>query len=191
MVITRWGGAALTSGLLFAAGCGGSGSAATTSQGPPAAVTPPLMAVTELVAKSGSAVTGGGSFEQTGNDPVRVHVRVAHATPGPHGLHVHEKGDCSDAEAKAAGGHFNPAGAPHGGPQTEVRHAGDLGNIEVRADGTGDLVMTTTLFTVNGGPTSLVGRSLVFHSAPDDLVTQPTGNSGARQACGVLVASPR
>lgn len=81
-------------------------------------------------------------------------------------------------------------GAPHAGPKTETRHAGDLGNIEVGENGTGDLAMTTDLLTVQTGPTSVVGRSVVFHADKDDLMTQPTGNSGARQGCGVVVASP-
>jgi len=136
-------------------------------------------------------VTGTAAFVQVGNDPVRVRVRVEHATPGLHGLHVHETGDCSDPEAKAAGGHFNPLGAPHAGPETEARHAGDLGNIKVREDGAGDLVMTTDLLTVQAGPASVVGQSVVFHAKKDDLMTQPTGNSGARQGCGVVVVSTR
>lgn len=172
---------------LTAAGCGGSGATSTSSS----PTTPrELGAVATLQSKSGTAVTGTATFVQVGNDPVRVRVRVEHARPGLHGLHVHVTGDCSDPEAKAAGGHFNPLGAPHAGPKTETRHAGDLGNIEVGENGTGDLAMTTDLLTVQTGPTSVVGRSVVFHADKDDLMTQPTGNSGARQGCGVVVASP-
>lgn len=172
---------------LAAAGCGGSGAATTSS----AAAPKQLQAVATLQAKSGAVVTGTATFVQVGNGPVQVRVRVEHAIPGLHGLHVHQTGDCSGPAAKAAGGHFNPNKSPHAGPETEARHAGDLGNIEVREDGTGDLVMTTDLLTVKAGPASVVGRSVVFHAGQDDLKTQPTGNSGARQGCGVVTASPR
>jgi Cu-Zn family superoxide dismutase len=103
-----------------------------------------------------------------------------------HGLHVHEKGDCSDPEAKNAGGHFNPKGMPHAGPTAMQRHAGDLGNIEVKDVGTGDLEITSDMLTVRPGPNSVVGRSVVFHEKADDLTTQPTGNAGGRLGCGVI-----
>lgn len=175
---------------LSAAGCG-------SSQAPAISHTaaPPKQqqweAIATLQGKSGAAVTGTATFIQLGNGPVHVHVQIEHAAPGLHGLHVHEAGDCADPEAKNAGGHFNPAGKMHAGTDTEARHAGDLGNIEVREDGIGDLVLTTDLLNVHTGATSVVGRSVVFHAGQDDQVTQPTGNSGARQGCGVIVASPQ
>lgn len=136
--------------------------------------------------KSGSTVTGTATFTQLAAGGVRVHVHVEHAPPGMHGLHVHEKGDCSDPEAKNAGGHFNPRGMPHAGPTAVQRHAGDLGNIEVKDNGEGDLEITSDLLTVRPGPNSVVGRSIVFHEKPDDFATQPTGNSGGRLGCGVI-----
>jgi Cu-Zn family superoxide dismutase len=66
------------------------------------------------------------------------------------------------------------------------RHAGDLGNIEIKADGTGDLDMTDDMLTVKPGPNSVVGRSVIFHEKLDDLTTQPTGNAGGRFGCGVI-----
>ena len=86
----------------------------------------------------------------------------------------------------SAGGHFNPTGAPHAGPMAAMHHAGDLGNIEIGANGKGDLDITSTMLTVAPGPNSVVGRSVIFHEKADDMTTQPTGNAGGRLACGVI-----
>lgn len=139
-----------------------------------------------LESKSGSGVTGTAIFTELRTGGVQAKVHIEHATPGTHGLHIHEKGDCSDAEAKNAGGHFNPGANPHAGPKEAKRHAGDFGNIEIKADGTGDLDITSDLLTVKPGPNSVVGRAVVFHEKADDLTTQPTGNAGGRFACGVV-----
>jgi Cu-Zn family superoxide dismutase len=136
--------------------------------------------------KSGSKVTGKATFTELSTGGIRVHVHIENAPPGTHGLHIHEKGDCSDPEAKSAGGHFNPAGNPHAGPMDAKRHAGDLGNIDIKAGGTGDLEISTDMLTVKPGPNSVVGRSVVFHEKEDDLKTQPTGNAGGRLGCGVI-----
>jgi Cu-Zn family superoxide dismutase len=74
----------------------------------------------------------------------------------------------------------------HAGPMDAKHHAGDLGNIEIKADGTGDLDITSIVLTVKGGAYSVVGRSVVFHEKADDLKTQPTGNAGGRLGCGVI-----
>lgn len=138
-----------------------------------------------IESKSGSKVTGRAAFTEVPGG-TKVEVWIENATPGTHGLHIHEKGDCSDPEAKSAGGHFNPGGNPHAGPMEMKRHAGDLGNIEIKADGTGDLNITSDLLTVKAGPNSVIGRSVVFHEKADDLTTQPTGNAGGRLGCGVI-----
>jgi Cu/Zn superoxide dismutase len=70
-------------------------------------------------------------------------------TAGDHGFHIHETGDCSSADYKSAGGHFNPTGAPHGAPSDAAHHAGDLGNITIAADGTGTLSISTSMLTVS------------------------------------------
>lgn len=141
---------------------------------------------TTIEPKSGSTVTGTTTFTELSTGGVRAQVHIEKASPGIHGLHIHEKGDCSDAEAKSAGGHFNPAGMPHAGPKDLKRHAGDLGNIEIKPNGTGDLEITSDLLTVKPGPNSVVGRSVVFHEKADDLTSQPTGNAGGRLGCGVI-----
>ncbi|MGA7615147.1 MAG: superoxide dismutase family protein, partial [Thermoanaerobaculia bacterium] len=121
---------------------------------------------------------------------VRVDVDLTGLTPGEHGFHVHEKGDCSAADATSAGGHFNPTGAPHGSPAAATHHAGDLGNVTANANGEVHTSMTTSSITVTDGPRSITGRAVVVHADPDDFVSQPSGNAGPRVGCGVIVPGP-
>ncbi len=108
-------------------------------------------------------------------------------TPGEHGIHIHEFGDCSAPDAKSAGDHYNPAGATHAGPDTPVdqRHAGDLGNITADASGAAAVDKMFPGLTLSGA-NAVAGRAIVVHASADDLKTDPSGNSGARQACGVI-----
>lgn len=116
---------------------------------------------------------------------VKVKARITGLTPGTHGFHVHEFGDCSAADFTSAGGHFNPMGQPHGGPQAAARHVGDLGNIEAGADGVATLDWTDTQLAFEGHH-GIVGRAVIVHAKADDLKTQPTGDAGGRLACGVI-----
>jgi superoxide dismutase, Cu-Zn family len=143
------------------------------------------LASATIESRSGSTVTGTASFEQVGNK-VKVVVEISGATAGEHGLHIHEKGDCSDPAAKSAGDHFNPAKSEHGGPEKSSHHAGDFGNMTIAADGKGRLEIELGSISVGQGDTAIVGRAIVFHEKPDDLTTQPSGNSGVRQGCGVI-----
>ena len=136
--------------------------------------------------RSGSNVSGWATFTERSTGGVAVVVHIENAPPGTHGLHVHEKGDCSAADASSAGGHFNPGGNPHAGPTDMHRHAGDLGNITIEANGTGHLELVTDLLTVKPGPNSVVGKAVIFHEKADDMQTQPTGNAGGRLGCGVV-----
>lgn len=118
-------------------------------------------------------------------DGIRVVAQVENLTPGDHGFHIHEFGDCSAPDGAAAGGHYNPNGASHGGPEDENRHVGDFGNIH--ADDTGKAVadFVDSHLKIEGA-TSIIGRSIVVHARADDLKSQPAGNAGKRVACGVI-----
>lgn len=139
----------------------------------------------DLDPRSGTAVTGHVELTET-RSGLEIVVTIAGADPGRHGIHIHQVGDCSGEDAMTAGDHWNPGGAVHGAPLTGQHHAGDLGNITVAPDGRGQLKLLASDLTVRPGPRSIVGHAIVVHAEPDDLVTQPAGNSGARVACGVI-----
>ena len=143
-------------------------------------------ATATLEPKSGSQVTGTVTFAKSG-DEVQVVADVQNLKPGKHGFHIHEKGDCSAPDAMSAGGHFNPMHEHHGGPHTAERHVGDFGNIEADASGKGHLDWTGKLKF--SGAESIIGKSVIVHEKEDDLKTDPSGNSGARIACGVIEAA--
>lgn len=130
-------------------------------------------------------LSGTVTFTQEGYK-VKVAADVQGAKPGPHGIHVHEYGDCTAPDFQSAGAHLNPDGAAHGCPSTPEHHPGDLGNIEVGADGTGHLEFETTGLTVTPGSNSVVGKTVIFHEGPDDCVSRPAGNSGGRLLCGKI-----
>jgi superoxide dismutase, Cu-Zn family len=105
-----------------------------------------------------------------------------------HGLHIHEKGECSPPDFKSAGEHFNPDSQPHGAPGAPISHVGDLGNITADANGNFSGVVKVPNATFDG-PRSILNRSLVVHEKTDDLSTQPAGDSGDRIACTVIKGS--
>jgi Cu-Zn family superoxide dismutase len=158
-------------------------SAATALAVPPDA---PATAKATIESKSGSKVTGRAVFTELPSGGVKAEVWIENAAPGTHGLHIHEKGDCSAADGTSAGGHFNAEGNPHAAPADAKHHNGDFGNIEIGADGKGHLEITSKALTVKPGPDSVVGKAVIFHEKADDLKTQPTGNAGGRFGCGVI-----
>ncbi len=143
-------------------------------------------AIAVLHPTAGHTVSGVVRFTQSGT-AVHVVADVAGLTPGTvHGFHIHEFGDCSSPDATSAGGHFNPKGRPHGGPMAAMHHAGDLGNITSDADGKAHLDIMMEGLTISGPANAILGRSVILHDKPDDLVSQPVGNAGPRAACGVI-----
>jgi Cu-Zn family superoxide dismutase len=135
--------------------------------------------------RSGDALSGEAVFaERSGG--VQVTITLEGATRGWHAVHVHEHGDCSAADFTSAGGHFNPDGHDHGAPHAMEHHAGDLGNLWVRDDGTGYHVVFMPELTVADGPRSVRGRSIIVHEHADVLVSQQTGAAGGRIGCGEI-----
>lgn len=139
----------------------------------------------KLAPTQGHTTTGTVVFVQKGSD-IEVTAHVAGLTPGAHGFHIHEKGDCSAPDGMSAGGHFNPGGQPHGHPHKGPHHAGDMPMLETDGYGNARLVAVLPGLTL-AGANGIVGKGVIVHAAPDDFKTQPTGNSGARMACGVIV----
>ncbi len=146
-------------------------------------------AVAKLAPTKDSTASGTATFASAGKDGVRVTIEVSGLKPNSlHGLHVHEKGDCSAPDATSAGPHFSLQGQEHGPHEGDKYHAGDLGNLEADGQGkaTKTLVVPANKLTLAAGPASVVGRAVVVHGGPDDLKSQPAGNSGPRIACGVV-----
>ncbi|UCH64213.1 MAG: superoxide dismutase family protein [Fidelibacterota bacterium] len=141
-------------------------------------------AIAVLYPTGGNGASGSVRFIQADHG-VRVVAQLHGLTPGPHGFHIHQYGDCSAPDASSAGGHFNPTGAPHAGPDTGKRHLGDLGNIIADETGNAYLDVVDHLLTLEG-PNGIVGRAVVLHAGADDLTSQPSGAAGPRIACGVI-----
>lgn len=132
----------------------------------------------------GNNVTGMVTFEKVA-DGVRVSGSIEGLEEGNHGFHIHQYGDCSAADGTSAGGHYNPENVEHGAPSDEMRHIGDMGNIEANADGVAEINFVDQTIKLNG-PHSIMGRGVIVHAGEDDLTSQPTGAAGARVACGVI-----
>ena len=123
---------------------------------------------------------------------LHMNVQVAGLTIGRHGIHLHAIGQCVGPAFASAGGHHNPLGAEHGLDNPAGAHAGDLPNLVVNVAGRGHLDAVSHHATLSSGPVSLFdadGSAIVIHAFEDDQVTNPTGNSGVRVACGVIEAT--
>jgi Cu-Zn family superoxide dismutase len=137
--------------------------------------------------KGHEGVKGLVTFTVKG-DVVVVNASITGLTPGKHGFHIHEKGDCSAPDGSSAGGHFNPTHMKHGAPTDAERHVGDLGNVVADEKGNATLVWNDKVIKLSG-PNSIIGKGVIVHAGEDDLKSQPTGNAGARVACGVIEAA--
>jgi superoxide dismutase, Cu-Zn family len=150
---------------------------------------PVTQAVALLHPTEGSEARGAVHFVSS-QDGIRVTAVLEGLSPGLHGFHVHEYGDCSAPDGSSAGGHFNPDDLPHGAPTAGERHVGDLGNLSADEMGVAQLERTDTLLAFTG-PRSILGRAVVVHAQADDLLSQPTGEAGGRVACGVIGIAQR
>jgi Cu-Zn family superoxide dismutase len=151
---------------------------------------PDSIAITKAIANlsptKGNDVKGTVIFNKV-DGGIKIVADVEGLTPGKHGFHVHEYGDCSSPDGSSAGGHFNPDGVKHGGPNDPVRHVGDMGNLLAGKDGKAHYEWIDSLMTFYGTH-NIIGRSVIVHGGADDLKSQPSGNAGPRVACGVIEA---
>jgi superoxide dismutase, Cu-Zn family len=168
----------------------GAGSLGLSAQAPPAgksATAAGAKATVKLAPTANQTARGEVTFTA---EPGGVHVvgSFSGLVFGEHGFHVHEKGDCSAPDGTSAGGHFNPATKPHAAREAAERHAGDLGNLKADPYGLARVDFVDSTLSLSG-PDSIIGKAVIVHEKADDFKTQPTGNAGARQACGVIEAA--
>ena len=143
-----------------------------------------------LAPTKGNSVSGTVNFTQKG-EVVLVEAKISGLSAnGTHGFHIHEKGNCSAPDAAGAGAHFNPSGGKHGGQVGAIRHGGDLGNLRADANGFAQASIQVSAITLGTDSNSIIGRAVIVHGGPDDLKSQPAGNSGARVACGLISKNP-
>jgi Cu-Zn family superoxide dismutase len=145
---------------------------------------PVVEAVAQVKSFKGDEIKGKVVFTRVPNG-IRIVADIDGLTPGKHGFHIHESGDCSSPST--VGSHFNPTNSKHGGPDSAERHVGDLGNLVADERGHAHYERVDTVISFEGEK-SILDRSIVIHSDADDFTTQPTGNSGDKIACGVIKA---
>lgn len=138
-------------------------------------------------------ILGTASFRET-RLGVWIEVDVRDLPPGKHGMHIHAAGKCDPPDFMTAGGHFNPNTKAHGTPSSVSAHAGDLQQLVVGEDGRGALTQIAPHLSLNRAASNGLafgpGTAIVIHAGEDDGRTDPSGNSGARIACGVIRMNP-
>jgi superoxide dismutase, Cu-Zn family len=155
-----------------------------------------VAAATAILYNTSGAPVGTAQLTQDQSGAVFVEIASLSLPAGDHGIHFHEVGRCDGGTTPAfssAGGHYNPTAKQHGLQNPAGPHAGDNPNITVPASGVAHISFSTTRVSLTPGTSSLFdadGSSLVIHAGPDDQMSNPAGNSGARVACGVVRALP-
>lgn len=128
-----------------------------------------------------SGVEGSVTFTES-SEGVLIQGNFNGLEPGMHGFHIHQYGDCRADDGTSAGGHFNPADMEHGAPSDDMRHMGDLGNLEAGEDGNAVMEYVDSVVVLD----KILGRGIIIHAGEDDFESQPTGAAGSRVACGVI-----
>ncbi len=146
---------------------------------------PVIEAAAQIKSFKGDQINGRVVFTKV-SDGIKIVADIDGLTPGKHGFHIHEFGDCTSPET--VGAHFNPTSHKHGGPDSQERHVGDLGNLVADETGHAHYERVDKVISFEGEK-SILGRSIVIHAGADDFTTQPTGNSGDKIACGLIEAA--
>lgn len=137
-----------------------------------------------------TAVTGSAIFAQDGNETrLTLSLNIPSKAGQTVAVHIHEHGDCG-AMADHAGGHWNPTGTDHGKWGEGSFHSGDIGNIQLDAEGNASFELSSNLWSVGGDSTTdILNKTIIIHEGVDDYTSQPSGNSGARIGCGIITQS--
>lgn len=144
-----------------------------------------MKAICVLAPTEGSSTSGTITFTKT-KDGILIEGSISGLEPNAkHGFHIHQYGDVSGADGTKTGGHFNPHGESHSGPDDSMRHVGDLGNVEADAEGKAVYKRLDKMIAFEGD-NNVIGRGMILHAGTDDLKSQPTGAAGARIAQGVI-----
>lgn len=141
-------------------------------------------AIAVIQPTEGNAVQGTVIFTKVPNG-IKIVADISGLTPGKHGFHIHQYGDCSASDGTSAGGHFNPENKQHGAPGDAERHVGDLGNLDANSTGRAHYERVDHVIAFQGTH-DIIGRAIIIHAGEDDLTSQPTGAAGSRVACGVI-----
>jgi Cu-Zn family superoxide dismutase len=180
--------------IIGLAGCGGERCGSCTADdakthaghGKSDACAVPAALVATLQPTQGNQTKGTVRFTQV-EGGVKIVADVEGLAPnGTHAIHIHEFGDMGTADGSGAGGHYNPGNHPHGGPDSEHHHAGDLGNLTADATGKVHHEMVAKGLSLCCGAQPIIGRSVIIHAKADDLTSQPAGNAGPRITQGVI-----
>lgn len=142
--------------------------------------------VSQLSPTQGNQATGTILFESMDDGKVKITGKISGLTPNAkHAIHIHEYGDVRATNGTMTGGHYNPENHDHALPEMEMRHAGDMGNLEADSEGVASLSLVVDNVSLVGTKNPIIGRGVIVHAGEDDG-GQPTGNAGARIAQGVI-----
>lgn len=142
-------------------------------------------AICVLSATAGNKVSGVITFTRT-KEGTLIEAEISGLEANSkHGFHIHQYGDISSSDGKSTGGHYNPEGHDHSGPDSDKRHIGDLGNLEADENGVAKYKRLDKVVKLRG-KNGIIGRGITVHAGTDDLKSQPTGAAGARIAVGVI-----
>jgi Cu-Zn family superoxide dismutase len=144
-----------------------------------------------VLAENNNKITGKIFFSEIKKSKLKINYEIRGLNDGKHGFHIHEYGDLTDG-CESACSHFNPFGKKHGGPKSNIRHAGDLGNI-ISKNGVAKGTLIDEILSLDfKNPACIIGRMIIIHEDEDDLglgdndESLKTGNAGKRVACGVI-----
>lgn len=139
--------------------------------------------------KSDSAVKGEVTFTETDGTVSMVAI-LSGLTEGEHAIHIHDKADCSSADGKSTGGHWNPTSTPHGKwGVAEGYHKGDIGNFMADTEGNATVTFSTDQWCIgcDDETKNIVGKGVIVHQGVDDFTSQPSGAAGARVSCAGII----